>query len=95
MTYDPRPLDTSSVTLPADVEELIERLAEHNHAIWARGRLAEGWTFGPKRDDERKHHPCLVTYSELPESEKVYDCRTAREVLKAMLALGYRIQDAK
>ena len=34
----------------------------------------------------------LVPYSELPESEKEYDRRTALGALKLILALGYRIE---
>jgi hypothetical protein len=55
-------------------------------------RLSEGWIWGPKRDDAKKTHPCLVPYAELPESEKEYDRQTALETIKAILALGYRIE---
>lgn len=91
MPYEPRPLDTSSVALPEDLEALTEYLAENTHDIWAAQRMADGWTYGPARDDARKLHPCLVPYSELPESEKDYDRNTALETIKAILALGYRI----
>jgi ryanodine receptor 2 len=94
MPYQPTPIDTSRVKLPAAVDDLIERLAEHNHHVWARGRLADGWVWGPQRDDARKHHPCLVDYRELPESEKQYDRHTAAEVLKAIVAMGFRIERA-
>src|SRR5690349_18015984 len=89
--YKPSPIDTSGVVLPADLVELTERLAEHTHDVWAAQRATEGWTWGPERDDARKLHPDLVPYSELSESEKEYDRRTALETLKAIVALGYRI----
>ncbi|MEW6249094.1 MAG: RyR domain-containing protein [Planctomycetota bacterium] len=91
MTYEPRPIDTARVALPADLLELTERLAENAHDIWARQRLAEGWTYGPARDDARKQHPDLVPYADLTDAEKEYDRRAAMETLKAILALGYRI----
>lgn len=69
--------------------ELTERLAENAHELWARERLAQGWTFGPKRDDEAKTHPCLIPYKDLPEEEKRFDREAAIGTLKAMLALGY------
>ena len=90
--YQPAPIDTSRVELPTGTELLLEKLAEHNHDVWALQRMADGWRYGPKRNDDRKEHPCLVPYGELPESEKEYDRQTAREVLKAVLALGYRIE---
>jgi RyR domain-containing protein len=55
--YQPQPIDTSGVELPASITPLIERLAEHNHDIWARGRIAEGWTVGSQCDDRQKQHP--------------------------------------
>jgi hypothetical protein len=91
MTYRPTPIDTSSVTLSADLHSLTERLAENAHDHWAAKRLAEGWTLGP-RDDLKKQNPCLVPYADLPESEKAYDRTTAMETLKAILKLGYRIE---
>ncbi len=70
----------------------MERLAEHNHDVWARQRLSDGWTLGPKRDDSKKEHPCLVPYAELSEGEKQYDRNAAIETLKAIVVLGYRIE---
>jgi hypothetical protein len=53
--------------------------------------MAEGWRYGPERNDERKEHPCLVPYNELSESEKEYDRKTAIETLKAIGLLGFKI----
>jgi ryanodine receptor 2 len=91
MTYEPRPIPTADIALPASLLVLTERLAENTHEVWAKRRLADGWTYGPRRDDAAKSHPCLVPYAELPESEKDYDRATAMETLKAILSLGYRI----
>jgi RyR domain len=89
--YRPRPIDTVSVTLPSSLVALTERLAGNAHDNWAQQRLVQGWTYGLKRDDARKEHPCLVPYDQLPESEKDYDRNTAMETLKVVLALGYTI----
>jgi ryanodine receptor 2 len=90
--YQPRPIDTTNVQLPSELTALIERLAENTHDTWASLRLAEGWIYGPRRDDERKQHPGLVMYAELSEAEKDYDRATAVQALKAVVALGYRIE---
>jgi len=95
VSYEPRPIDTSGVSLTPEVLELRELLAENAHDHWALQRMADGWTYGPQRDDDRKRHPCLVPYEELPESEKEYDRSTAIETLKAILSLGYRIEKAE
>ena len=94
MYYKPSPIDTSGVRLPQSLEALGELLAKHAHDVWARQRLAEGWRYGSKRDDDRKEHPDLVPYEQLSESEKEYDRGTAMETLKAIVALGYRIEKA-
>ena len=92
MSYTPEPIETSGVTLPEGLRELTERLAKNAHDVWARHRLAEGWRYGPRRDDARKEHPDLVPYEELPESEKAYDRNAALGTIEAILALGYRIE---
>jgi len=89
MTYTPKPIDTSGVVLSEDLEKLIEVLAENVHDVWAAGRIADGWTYGPQRDDVAKHHPCLVPYGELSDSEKEYDRQTAMETLKLVAALQH------
>jgi len=92
VAYDPNPIDTSHVRLPEDLLELTERLAENAHDVWARQRMADGWTYGRQRDDAAKKHPDLVPYENLPESEKEYDRSAAMETLQAIVALGYRIE---
>ncbi len=91
-TYTPKPLDTSNVELPESLNALLEKLAENTHEVWAAQRIKDSWTFGPSRDDGNKTNPCLVPYDQLPESEKEYDRTTAAEALKAVILLGYTIQ---
>jgi hypothetical protein len=81
-----------TVKLPEGIRALGELLAKNAHDLWAKERIAHGWCWGPKRDDGQKHHPCLVPYEMLPESEKEYDRQAALGTLEAILALGYRIE---
>lgn len=90
--YQPKPLDTSKVVLPKELLDLTEKIAENVHDTWAKGRIVAGWTYGPKRDDEKKTTPCLVPYDQLSEEEKAYDRNTALETLKVITLLGYQIQ---
>ena len=92
--YNPKPVDTSAVVLDSEILELCELIAENTHEVWAEGRIKDGWSFGEKRDDEKKLHPCLVPYGELPESEKEYDRNTSMETLKLIIKLGYKITKA-
>ncbi len=91
MKYQPKPMDTSTVTIPADLRELLELLARNTHEVWAAQRIADGWSYGRTRDDIQKTHPCLVCYDELAENEKQYDRNTAEEIIKAILLVGYEI----
>ena len=70
--YIPQPVDTASVMLPKELESLVELMAKNNHDVWAKERIAQGWTFGAERNDSLKTHPCLVPYEQLPEEEKPY-----------------------
>ncbi|MBE6870395.1 MAG: Ryanodine receptor Ryr [Ruminococcaceae bacterium] len=90
--YKPKPIDTSKVELPRELMALTEKIAENVHENWSAGRIAEGWTYGEKRDDSKKTTPCLVPYSELSEEEKEYDRNTAMQTLKLIVKLGYKIE---
>jgi len=94
MAYSPKPIETSQVRLAEDLLRLTERLAENSHDTWAKLRLEQGWTYGPKRDDAAKKHPDLIPYADLTDSEKQYDRNASMETLKAIVALGYRIEKA-
>lgn len=89
--YEPKPIDTSDVILSDDLLELTEKIAENVHDVWAAGRIEQGWTYGTERNDELKTTPCLIPYSELPDSEKEYDRNTTLETLKLIIKLGYKI----
>ena len=90
-TYTPKPLNTDDIILPKEIEELVEKLAEQVHENWSISRIKEGWTYGSRRNDEKKTTPCLVPYNELPESEKEYDRITATQTLKFILKQGFKL----
>ena len=92
LDYIPEPMDLSLVDLPESLIQLSERIAENVHVVWAKARIDEGWTYGEKRDDIHKKHPCLVPYDELPEEEKEYDRNTAMNTIKMVKKLGFRIE---
>ncbi|MFO7637304.1 MAG: RyR domain-containing protein [Clostridia bacterium] len=91
MEYVPEPVDTSDVVLQGELLDLVEELARNTHENWSRRKMEEGWTYGRKRDDRKKHSPLLVPFAELPESEKDYDRILSLHVLKLLRKLGYAI----
>lgn len=50
-----------------------ESTSEQSHENWMRFRLATGWKLGPVKDEEKKEHPDLIPYAELPEVERRKD----------------------
>ncbi len=89
--YIPEPIDTSDVELDESLLALSDIIAKNVHENWSKKRMDEGWTYGEVRDDNHKHHPCLVAYEELTEVEKAYDRQTAYETIKLLKTLGYEI----
>lgn len=72
-------------------EKEIDIIARSVHNQWAKGRIAEGWKYGIKRDDDKKEHPTLVAYEQLSESEKEYDRQTVKATIGWLLENGYDI----
>lgn len=89
--YIPQPIDTSDIQLPEELNPLLEAMAKNVHEVWAQTRIAQGWQYGPERNDAKKFHPMLVPYEDLPEEEKEYDRNTSVESLKLILKLGFHI----
>lgn len=89
--YHPHPIKIEDIALDDNLNDLTESIAENAHEVWAATRMAEGWTYGPVRDDKKKQHPDLIPYSALPESEKEYDRLMAINTIKLMKKLGFKI----
>ena len=77
--------------LPEELLELAEQMAERVHDVWMEERIRQGWSYGEKRDDVNKKHPCMIPYEELPEEEKNYDRNTSIETLIFILNKGFKI----
>lgn len=60
----------------AGVKALLDSPAmspEDQHMAWVEHKLAEGWSYGPVKDPEKKLHPCLVDYGRLPPDQRRKD----------------------
>lgn len=93
--YNPHPIDLSDVEVSDDLIELREAIAENAHEVWAYNRKQEGWRYGSERDDAKKLHPDMIAYSQLPESEKLYDREMAINTIKLVKKLGWDIVKRK
>lgn len=89
--YIPKPDNLDGIQLSDELNGLVEAMAKNVHDVWAQSRIEQGWIYGPERNDQLKHHPCLVAYEELPDVEKAYDRDTAVGTLKLIQKLGFKI----
>jgi TrkA-N domain/RyR domain len=71
--------------------EEIERMAEMEHERWCREREADGWKFGPTKDDRRKTTPYLVGWDELADDVKEYDRVAMRALPEMLMNAGFEV----
>lgn len=50
-----------------------EASPEQSHQSWIKEKETTGWKYGATKDPEKKEHPCMVPYSELPLEQKRKD----------------------
>jgi len=93
--YEPQPQNLSDVKLEEELIELREAIAENAHEIWAQAHKQEGWTYGPKRDDEMKIDPNMRPYPLLPESVKKDYRRMAISTIKLVKKSGWDLVKRK
>lgn len=50
-----------------------ETTPEQSHESWMKEKVATGWTYGPIKDPDKKEHPCMVPYDQLPLEQRTKD----------------------
>lgn len=55
-----------------------------SHANWLEFKKADGWVYGEVKNAERKVHPCMVPFEELPKSQQIKDT-LFKAVVKALI----------
>jgi len=59
-----------------------------SHAAWCEYKTAHGWRLGPVKDVEKKEHPCLLPYDQLPPAQQAKDAIFVATVSAIASALG-------
>jgi len=44
-----------------------------SHDNWLLQKKMDGWVYGPVKDTDKKEHPCMVPYEELPAGQRRKD----------------------
>ena len=60
---------------------------QDSHESWMVERVANGWKHGEVKDVEKKEHPCLVAFEDLPRNQQIKD----RLFLAVVLALSEEV----
>ena len=54
------------------------------HDAWSADKIADGWVYGPTKDEELKTHHCLVPFDKLPEFQQKKD-RLFGAIVKSLM----------
>jgi hypothetical protein len=46
---------------------------EDSHNSWMKEKIENGWVWGEVKDSEKKTHPCIVPYDQLPQEQRSKD----------------------
>jgi len=65
--------ESAIVGVKAHIDSGLTMLPSDSHESWMKQKVAEGWVFGETKDPEKKTHPCMVPYDELPKEQKAKD----------------------
>jgi len=70
---------------------VIEALAETLHDAWYQEHEKQNWRYGRQRNEKTREHPLMLSFKDLPESEKERNRLTARVTHAKLLEVGFRI----
>ncbi|XP_031429541.1 ryanodine receptor 1b isoform X8 [Clupea harengus] len=90
--FKPAPLDLSHVKLTPNQNQLVEKLAENGHNVWARDRVRQGWTYSIVQDIMNKRNPRLVPYILLDERTKKTNRDSVNNAVRTLIGYGYNIE---
>jgi len=62
--------------------------ASANHSSWMAQKIVDGWAYGPVKDPEKKLHPCIVPFDQLPPEQRVKDHLFKAVVAACVAGLG-------
>ena len=65
-----------------------EALPSDSHNKWFEFKKLDGWVYGPEKDMEKKTHPCMVSYEELPVAQRTTDYLFKQTVHSVRKILG-------
>ncbi len=55
-------------------------MARLEHDLWRKAKEADGWVYGEQRDENKRTHPDLVSWDDLPEEEREKNLAMVRQI---------------
>ena len=63
----------SSARMGVDLHTMGDHGPEASPISWMKQKLDEGWKYGLVKDPEKKEHPCIVPFDQLPVDQQAKD----------------------
>ncbi|MBF0527144.1 MAG: AAA family ATPase [Deltaproteobacteria bacterium] len=86
---------TTDDEVSAVLESLIDVLAEEEHDLWMEHKRLQGWSYGKKRNDDDRIHPCLVPYRALNKEDQKKDQNAVRVFPEIVQKANFKISRRK
>lgn len=61
---------------------------EESHKNWLKEKLSDGWVYGVEKDVEKKTHPCIMDYEDLPPDQRFKDTLFKMSVIVGVCGLS-------
>lgn len=68
-------------------------MARMEHESWCQRKQDQGWRYGEKKDPDKKTNPALLTWEELPDSERDKNKDFIRGLPKLLARAGFQIEE--
>jgi len=60
--------------------DLLEKLAIIEHDGWSKFRIDNGWEYNEKRNDDKKHHNCILPFDDLSADDQKKDKNSVKSI---------------
>lgn len=72
--WDDAPMWQKSSAIEGVKKHMLAALTpEQSHEAWMEAKLRDGWRYGEVKDADKREHPCMVPYGELPAEQRAKD----------------------
>ena len=72
-------------------QDEVSLMASVEHELWCKNLVQDGWRKGPEKDPEKKTHPHLVPWEELPSQAKEKNRKFVRDLPRILARAGFQI----